>query len=179
MIERVRETRISEIRETTSQERTWAAVAHASGILTLLVGISSFGLGAIPFAFAPLVIYLVYKDKSRYVAYHAAQAFALQVAGTVGFFVFMLLSIIVAGLITAIGGLLLIILIGIVVLIVAAVLWVVIAAAYPLIPLLLGVFAAIAAVETGNGRQYHYPYIGKWVENWIEKQETALLPPAV
>src|SRR5688572_30799524 len=133
MIEQVREARITEIRETTSEERTWATLAHASGILTLLVGVGSMGIGAIPFVFAPLVIYLMYKDKSKYVAFHAAQALTLQVAGTVGFFVFMLLAILFAAIVTAIGGVLVIILIGILVLIIAAVLWVVIAAAYPLI----------------------------------------------
>lgn len=177
MIEQVREGRISEIRETTSEERTWAAVAHASGVLTLLVGVSSLGLGAIPFVFVPLVIYLVYKDKSKYIAYHAAQAFALQVLGTVGLFLLMLIGVLAVVIIGVVGFVLLIILIGILVLLIDLLLVVALSAAYPLVPLLLGVFAAIAAVETGNGRAYHYPYIGKWVGDWMEKQQSALPPP--
>jgi uncharacterized protein len=179
MIEQAREVRIAEIRETTSEERTWAAIAHASGILTLLVGVSSIGLGAIPFVFAPLVIYLIYRNKSKYVAFHAAQAFTLQVIGTVGLFVFMMLGVLAVGIIGVIGAILLIILVGIVVLLIDAILIVALSAAYPLVPLMFGVFAAIAAVETGNGRQYRYPYIGNWVEDWIEKQAPALPPPSV
>src|SRR5438034_1341150 len=129
MVQEVQEARVVKqaIRETTSEERTWAAIAHASGIITLLVSLSSVGLGAIPFVFIPLLIYLVYKDKSEFVAFHAAQAFALQVVGTVGFFTFMLLGIIAATLISVLGGLLIVILVGVLVLIVAAIIWVVIA----------------------------------------------------
>src|SRR5688500_11424927 len=134
MIEQAREVRITEIRETTSEERTWAALAHASGILTLLVGVGSMGLGAIPRVFAPLVIYLVYKDRSKYVAFHAAQAFALQVVGTVGFFIFMLVGVLAVGIIGLIGFVLMIILVGILVLLIDAILIILLSAAYPLIP---------------------------------------------
>ncbi len=51
-------------------ERTWGMLAHLSTLLNLVTG---FG-GPI----AALIIYLVYKDRSRFVAYHALQAMVFQ-----------------------------------------------------------------------------------------------------
>ena len=54
----------------TTEERTWALLAHLSIFLNLFTGL----LGTA----AALVIYLVYKDKSRYVTYQALQAIIFQ-----------------------------------------------------------------------------------------------------
>ena len=56
-------------------ERTWAMLAH----LRTLVGYV-FWIGAY---LDPLVIYLVYKDKSSFVAFHALQSLVFQLAGLV------------------------------------------------------------------------------------------------
>ncbi len=53
-----------------SDEHTWAMLAHLSILLNLVTGF----LGVV----AALVIYLVYKDRSRYVAYQSMQAFLFQ-----------------------------------------------------------------------------------------------------
>ena len=53
-----------------SDERTWALLAHLSILINLFTGV----LGPV----AALVIYLVYKDRSRYVAYQAMQSFIFQ-----------------------------------------------------------------------------------------------------
>ena len=48
-----------------SEERMWAMLAHLSVLINLVTG-----------AFGPivaLIIYLVYKDRSRYVAYQSLQ----------------------------------------------------------------------------------------------------------
>src|ERR1700682_3951287 len=50
--------------------RTWAMVAHLSVLLNLVTGF----LGVV----AALVIYIIFKDRSRYVAYQALQAFVFQ-----------------------------------------------------------------------------------------------------
>ena len=49
-----------------SDERTWAMFAHLSILINLISGF----LGLL----AALIIYLVYKDRSRYVAYHSLQS---------------------------------------------------------------------------------------------------------
>src|SRR5574341_1909333 len=64
--------------ETTSDERLWATLAHLSTLLTLIVSLGSGGLGGLFLVFVPFIIYVIYKDKSEFVAYHAAQAFAIR-----------------------------------------------------------------------------------------------------
>lgn len=56
----------------TSDERTWAALAHASALLNLLVTGVGGPIGA-------LVIWLTQKDRSRWVAFHALQSLIFQV----------------------------------------------------------------------------------------------------
>src|SRR5262249_18046370 len=53
-----------------SDERTWALVAHLSILLNLVTGF----IGVL----VPLVIYIIFKDRSRYVGYQAMQAFVFQ-----------------------------------------------------------------------------------------------------
>src|SRR3712207_9275603 len=54
------------------EERTWSALAHLTMFLNLFTGF----LGPV----AALVIWLVYKDRSRKVAFHALQSMWYQVA---------------------------------------------------------------------------------------------------
>ena len=73
-------------------ERTWSMVAHLS-VLAGLVGLMPFGA---------LIIWLVYKDRSRRVGFHALQALWYQIAWlvilVVGWFVTFILSFVVIGL---------------------------------------------------------------------------------
>ena len=75
-------------------ERTWSMLAHLSVLLSLITGIGGF--------VAALVIWLVYKDRSDRVAFHALQSLWYQVAWTVilavGWTVTSILSLIVVGL---------------------------------------------------------------------------------
>jgi uncharacterized Tic20 family protein len=60
-------------------ERTWSMLAHLSILLSLVTGIGG--------PIAALVIWLVYKDKSQRVAFHALQSLWYQVAWAVILFV--------------------------------------------------------------------------------------------
>ena len=60
----------------TSEEKTWAMLAQLSVLANLLTGF----LGPV----IALVIYLVYKERSRYVAYQSLQAFIFQLIWWVG-----------------------------------------------------------------------------------------------
>lgn len=60
-------------------ERTWSMFAHLSVLLSLVTGIGG--------PIAALVIWLVYKDKSQRVAFHALQSLWYQVAWAVILFV--------------------------------------------------------------------------------------------
>ncbi|HVF02961.1 MAG TPA: DUF4870 domain-containing protein [Rubrobacteraceae bacterium] len=56
-------------------ERTWSMLSHLSVLLNLITGIGG--------PIAALVIWLVYKDRSRRVAFHALQSLWYQVAWAV------------------------------------------------------------------------------------------------
>ena len=64
-------------------ERTWSVVAHLS-VLAGLVGLVPFGA---------LLVWLLYKDRSARVRFHAAQAFWYQVAWIVIFLAYVLVTI--------------------------------------------------------------------------------------
>jgi uncharacterized protein len=145
------------------EERMWAAIAHGSALLTLIVGLATGGLATLFTLFIPLGIYFAFRQRSPYVAYAALQAFALQVVGTIGWLV-----LVVAG--ALIGGLLIVLLaitvIGIPVAIIVALALALAVVVSLVLPLGMVVYGAIAAWETYQGRQYRYP----WIANWIDRQ---------
>ncbi|MFN2272136.1 MAG: DUF4870 domain-containing protein [Anaerolineae bacterium] len=70
-----------EMVEVPTAEWTTASLAHASILLTVLFGTAG-GIG-LPIGLAvPLVMYLGYRKQSRFIAFHALQAFVYQLAGT-------------------------------------------------------------------------------------------------
>jgi len=161
---------------TTSQERTWAAIAHASGVLTLLFSLASAGVLGLFFAFVPLIIYFSYKDKSEYVAFQAAQASALQIVGSIGFFVAILAVTIALVVVWTVTGVLSVILIGLLLIPVALLLTIVLALALAAMPFVLGGFSLVAAVQTADGADYYYPYLGRYVADWLERTRTEPVP---
>ncbi|HZD58393.1 MAG TPA: DUF4870 domain-containing protein [Anaerolineales bacterium] len=130
-------------------ERTWAMLAHISVLVNLVTGF----LGPV----AALVIYLVYKDRSRYVAYQSMQAFVFQLIWWVG-------AGALIGIIWAITGLLSLILIGILLIPFSILLTIGLA----LLPLGALVYGVIGAVECSQGNDFRYWYIGDWVRGTLE-----------
>src|SRR5512141_3049000 len=55
---------------TAAEERTWSMLAHLTVLLNIVTGFAG-PIGA-------LIIYLIYKDRSRLVAYHALQSMIFQ-----------------------------------------------------------------------------------------------------
>lgn len=151
----------------TDEEKLWAAVAHASVWLTLLTSVVSGGT-LIPLSvFVPLVIYFMFRKRSDYISFHAMQSFVLQLVGTVGAFALLLVggTVWLVGLVISLLAMAILIgfilvpvwgLVGIVLLLVTGLL--------PLATLLLG---TIAAVETYHGRDYHYPFVARWVDRQL------------
>lgn len=124
-----------------NDERLWAALAHASVLLNLASGF----LGVI----AALVIYLVYKDRSRYVADHAKQAFVFQLVWWVG-------GGILAGIAWAAVGVLSMFLIGL--------LCIPIALIISLFPLAAVVYGVVGALQAYEGKPFRYWLIADWVK---------------
>jgi uncharacterized Tic20 family protein len=135
---------------TTSEERNWAMLSHLSILLNLFTGF----LGPV----VSLVIYLVYRDRSRYVAYQSLQATIFQLITWIGaglliggiWLVTLVLSAILVGLLCLPFSL-----IGTLLLLVA-----------PLASLIYGVYAA---VKCSDGEDFRYWLVGDWVRVTYEQ----------
>jgi len=118
----------------TQEERTLSVLAHLSMFLNIVTGF----LGPV----AALVIWLVYRDRSRNVAFQALQSMWYQVAWLV---------ILASG--WAVTGLLMFVLIGFLLVPVMA-----------LITLVPFVHSAYAAYRVGTDGEYRYPLIADMIE---------------
>jgi len=98
-----------------SDEKTWSILAHVGGILLGFLG--------------PLIVFLVYKDRSAVIRSHSVGALNFQLTLLIGWIA---------------GYILLLVVIGIFVL-----------AAVGIVSIIFGIIAAIAANE---GREYKYPF---------------------
>lgn len=109
----------------TADERLWAMLAHLSALLGYVVLLGQY--------IAPLVIYLVYRERSRFVAFHALQALYFQLALLILWVIVFILTFITCGL----------------------------GAIFALVPIVLNlVFVLIAAIRAYNGEWYELPLVG-------------------
>ena len=132
-----------------SSERNWALFAHLSILLNLITGI----LGPI----VALIIYLVYRDRSRYIAYQSLQSTIFQLITWIG------LGLLIGG-IWLVTGALSIFLIGLL-LVPFALLATVFLLIVPLASLIYGV---IAGIKCSQGENFQYWLIGDWVRGTYE-----------
>lgn len=127
-----------------SDERTWAMLAH----LTVLINLFTAILGPV----AAFIIYLMFKDRSRYVAYHAMQSLVLQLIVWVG-------GGFIIGAAWAIAGILSVFVIGLLLMPVACLL--------SFIPLIAPIYGIVAAVKTSQGEDFQYWLIGDMVRGTL------------
>src|SRR5918997_3552858 len=113
-------------------ERTWSVIAHLS-VLLALVGLMPFGA---------LLVWLLYKDRSRKVRFHALQALWYQIAWIVILVAYTLVSLILS-----------LVIIGIFMFFLLPIL--------ALIPLIHGCYAAY---QVSQGVEYRYPFIADRIE---------------
>ena len=117
-----------------SDERMWGMLAHLSAIAASLVTLSFLG---------PLVVFLVFKDRGRFVRAHAAEALnmtiSLMVYEIVLAVLFTILTVLTLGIGSVLFGLLVV----------------------PYVVAL--VFCVLAAVAANQGREYRYPLIFRLV----------------
>jgi uncharacterized protein len=151
----------------TDEERLWAAIAHGSVWLTLITGLLTVGLTVPLSIFIPLGVYFVFRQRSDYVAFHALQAFVIQLLGTVGALTLLTVggAAWVAGMVIAL--LAVFVLIGAVLVPLWGVVGIVLTLVVLLMPLLMILFGTIAAIETYQGRDYRYPYVAQWVDRQL------------
>jgi uncharacterized Tic20 family protein len=103
----------------TQDEKLMAMLSHLLGIPTSFIG--------------PLIIYLIKKDSSKFVAFHSMQALIFQLALWVALVISGWLWMLVIGMILT-----------------------------PVIGIAGLVLAIIAAVKSYNGEWYEYPLVGRW-----------------
>jgi uncharacterized Tic20 family protein len=149
----------------TANERTWAALAHASVLLTFALGVSTGGLAVVVAALVPLGIWLAFRDRSRFVAFHAMQATVFQLASLVvwiGLLAAGLVILIPAWIVTA---LLLVVLVGLLLLPVALVLTLALAIALMALPFASLFYGLYGAFEVYGGRAFRYWQVADWIES--------------
>lgn len=105
---------------TASEERTWTMLAHLSGLLAFV---------------GPLIVFLVYKDRSAAVAREARESLNFQISMAIYF----------TGLLV-LGTVLTFVVVGIFLMMLA-----------PLVPLAAAVFAIVGAVIANKKGAYRYP----------------------
>ena len=103
-----------------SDARMWSLFAHIGGLLTTFI--------------APLVIFLIYKDRDPFIRRHAVQALNFQIIMAIGYFVSSLLMAVLIGFLT-----------------------------YPLFFIVSVVFSIIAAMAANKGEEYTYPMVPQMV----------------
>lgn len=123
---------------TPAEEKQWAMIAHFSILVNLLSGF----LGPI----VPFIIYLTYKDRSRYVAYQSFQAFIFQLIWWVGGWT-------LAGIAWGI----------------TTILWFCLpfACIFTIIPVASLGYGVYAGIQTNEGQDFKYWQIGDWVRSTL------------
>ena len=123
-----------------ADERLWAMLAHLSVLLNLVTGF----LGV----FTPLLIYFIFRDRSRYVAFQSMQSFIFQLVWWGG-------SVVLIGVMWALVGLLSAILIGLV--------CIPFAILFSFLPLAAIIYGVIGAIKTYQGEDFRYWLVADWV----------------
>lgn len=155
-------------------ERKWASIAHGSTLLTALLGILSGGALVLLTMFVPLFIYFSFRKRSEFVAFHALQAFTIQLVGTIGWIALLVVGTLTWVALLIVSALLILVLVGIILLplvILAYPVFIVLSLA---LPLGMVVYSVIAVVETHAGRNYRIPYISRWVESQMYNHVLAI-----
>ncbi len=127
-----------------SDERTWAMLAHLSIVANLFTGV----LGPV----AALSIYLILRERSRYVAYHALQSLIFQLIWWVGGGALIAAAWTISGVLSAV-------LIGL--------LCMPFACALSAIPLAAVGYGVVGAVQSSQGKDFRYWLVGDWVRGTL------------
>jgi uncharacterized Tic20 family protein len=150
----------------TREEMSWAALAHASILVTLMLGIFTGGVAAVLGAIIPALIWYAYRDKSEYVVEQARQATIFQVAGFLG----LLLLAIGGGALLAVGwtlsAILVLVLIGLILLLVMLIVTLAWGIALVALPVAWVVYGCYAALEAYNGRPFRYLWVADLIDRY-------------
>jgi len=151
----------------TRDDLTMAALAHASILITFLIGVGSGGLGAILGVLIPLAIWYSYREKSEYTAYQALQATVYQVASILAVLALIVIGAILVVVGWMVSGALAAVLIGLCLMPFALLVTLLLVVAVVVLPFAQLAYGLYAAYEVYQGRDFRY----KWVADWMERQD--------
>lgn len=130
---------------TSSEENTWALIAHLSTLANLITGF----LGPI----IALIIYFAFRDRSRFVAYQSFQAFLFQLIFWVG-------GGILVGITWTLVGVLSVVIVGICLIPLACLV--------SLIPVFALGYGIVGAIKAGQGEDFRYWLVGDWTRDILK-----------
>jgi uncharacterized Tic20 family protein len=131
-----------------SDERTWATLAHASALLSLFTGAGGL--------IAAAVIWLTQKDKSAWVGFHGLQSLIFQAA-------VMIVTVLVVGVVWVVGFAVSFLTIGIGTFVAVPVMILVFFGCFALVG---GgtIYCLYGAYQVYQGREFRYIWVGDWVQ---------------
>jgi len=150
----------------TREEMSWAAAAHASILLSLLLGLATGGIAALLGPIVPALIWYAHRDKSAYVTEQARQATIFQLAGIVALLALSIVGAMLVAVGWTVSAILVIVLVGLIllpVMLVVTLLWVVAVVALPILQVVYGCYAAL---EAYNGRPFRYWWIADLIDRY-------------
>ena len=150
----------------TRDETNWAALAHASILLTLILGVASGGIAVFLGPIVPALIWYAYRDKSEYVTEQARQATIFQVAGLLALLALAIVGAILVVVGWAVSAVLVIVLIGLLLLVVMLIVTLLWGAALIALPIAQVVYGCYAALEAYNGRPFRYWRIADAIDRY-------------
>lgn len=160
----------SELPVVTPQEKKLAILAHGSILITFIVSVMTSGMGVLVPVLIPFFIWLVYREKSPYIAFHALQATVYQLAAIVLIAALGLGLAVILIIIWAVVAILSIFIVGIVLIPIAVVLTAVVGIVLTILPLVGLGYGLIAAWEVYNRSDFRYQWIADWLESRLEIQ---------
>ena len=128
-----------------SEERTWAMLAHLSVLINLFTGV----LGPV----VALIIYLIFVQRSKYVAYHAMQSFLFQLLMWYGL-----------GVMWGVVGMLSAVVIGVVLIPFACVFTPFLLIGMAIAP----IYGIVGALQTAQGQDFKYWLVGDWARGTLD-----------
>ncbi len=156
----------AEATEVPTDEWTAAALAHASALLTLVLGLAG-GVGALVGPVVPLVMYWGYRDKSRFVAFQALQSFFYQVIGVLLYAILVAILAVWVAIAWTVSGLLSAFLIGLLLIPFALLLTLLMVLLLVCIPFAWLGYGLYGAYQVYQGYDFRYWLIGDWVEREV------------
>ena len=158
---------ISKVVQAPTDEWTAAALAHASALLSLILGMAG-GVGALVGPAVPLAMVFGYRERSRFVTFHALQSFVYQAAGVLLYAVLAAVLAVWVTIAWTVSGLLSAVLVGFLLMPFALLLTLLMVLLLVCAPFAWLGYGLYAAYQVYQGHDFRYWLIGTWLEQEVK-----------